>query len=183
GEIIPITSEGHGNLVEGLTEDPETLESTPLFTPEDMDNMRHLSQWEFQEIERKKLIQYVLNHPADILKLMVKKIILFWSVTPEVERSELKTDFFIKIFMVLWSSYSIIVYVLAIAGIFSFKDKTILLLIILIMASFTIMHMFFLVVPEKRFRLPLEPYLVILASAGLSSLISRIQSLKKWRLC
>jgi 4-amino-4-deoxy-L-arabinose transferase-like glycosyltransferase len=170
GEIIPITSEGHHNLIQGLTEDPETLKVIPLFTQGEEKDLRNSNGWEYMRLEKKRLIEYIFSHPGDILRLMFKKIFLFWSVVPEVERAELRSFFSIKIFMALWTLYSISIYILALYGFFSFKNKNDFMLIIFIMISFTIMHMFFLVVPEKRFRLPLEPYLVILASIGVSSL-------------
>jgi 4-amino-4-deoxy-L-arabinose transferase-like glycosyltransferase len=173
GEIIPITSEGHGNLIQGLTEDPETLEQTPIFTPEEINNMEHLNDWEYRGVERERVIQYVLSHPRDVLRLMIKKVFMFWSLIPEVNSTELRSDFFIKLLMVLWAAYSGVIYIFAIVGFFSVKDRNNIMLIIFIMISFTIMHIFFLVVTEKRFRLPLEPYLVILAAAGLYSPLER----------
>ncbi|MBI4379447.1 MAG: glycosyltransferase family 39 protein [Nitrospinae bacterium] len=173
GEIIPITSEGHGNLIQGLTEDPKTLEQTPIFTPEEINNMEHLNDWEYRGVERERVIQYVLSHPRDVLRLMIKKVFMFWSLIPEVNSTELRSDFFIKLLMVLWATYSGVIYIFAIVGFFSVKGRNNIMLIIFIMISFTIMHMFFLVVPEKRFRLPLEPYLVILAAAGLYSPLER----------
>ncbi|MBI3599102.1 MAG: glycosyltransferase family 39 protein [Nitrospinae bacterium] len=180
GEIIPITSEGHNNLVQGLTEDTKTFEAVPLFTEDEENSMRHLNEWEYKKVEKKRLIRHILNHPYDILRLMIKKAIIFWSVTPEIGNPELRADIFIKLLMVLWSAYSIILYLLAIPAIFSAGNKTDIMLIIFIMISFTLMHMFFLVVPEKRFRLPLEPYLVMLSAIGLSSLRENIMNKKRF---
>ncbi len=175
GKIIPITSEGHNNLVQGLTEDIETFEGMPLFTEDEENSMRHLDEWEYKKVEKKRLIRHILNHPYYILKLMIKKTIIFWSVTPEIGNPELRADIFIKLLMMLWAAYSIVLYLLAIPSIFSADNKSNIMLIVFIMISFTLMHMFFLVVPGKRFRLPLEPYLVILSAIGLASL------LKNWR--
>jgi 4-amino-4-deoxy-L-arabinose transferase-like glycosyltransferase len=179
GEIIPITSEGHGNLMQGLTEDIETFEAVLLFTEDEEHSMRHLNEWEYRRVERKRMVRHILNHPYDILKLMIKKAIVFWSVTPEIRNLELRANIFIKALMVLWAAYSIILYMLAIPAIFSIRNKANIMLIIFMAISFTLMHMFFLVVPEKRFRLPLEPYLVILAAIGLSSLLKDINDKKE----
>ncbi len=122
------------------------------------------------EVERQKAFiaeakRYIVAHPAAFIRLMGMKFLRFWNVVPNADAYE---GVAFKLISVL--SFGPVL-LLAIVG--AFQRWTLfsrLLPIYLLIAFFTLLHV--VTIASLRYRLPLEPFLIVLAAEPLCRVIT-----------
>ena len=106
----------------------------------------------------KWVINYILKNPKKILELSFIKFMRFWNVSLNYETLRKHPVNKIIIF------FNIFVYLFAAAGFF-WGEKRKVLLILTPVFYFTLLHLIFL--GSVRYRVPVMPYLEILAASGI----------------
>ncbi|MBU0951926.1 MAG: glycosyltransferase family 39 protein [Elusimicrobia bacterium] len=122
---------------------------------------------------QKEAFKNITSHPAGFLKLTVKKFFRFWfqPVGQELVSKKSKvTGYLMYFFHALWLLFAVI-------GFYVSKDRRIIYMpITVLFIYFTIMHN--LVAPIARYRLPIEPLIMIFAACGLYHLLLKKGNLK-----
>ncbi len=118
------------------------------------------------EAQIKAAIDWIKNNPTDWLILEFKKLIRFYRITPYATQYQLWYYKLISIF-----SYGI-VFILFLYGLYNFRNKfwefsPMILYAILL----TGVHMVF--IASIRYRLPIEPFMIIIASGVLTKIMER----------
>ena len=122
---------------------------------------------------QKEALKNIINHPAGFLKLTVKKFFRFWfqPVGQELVSKKSKLAgylmYFLHAFWLLIAAYGFYI---------SKGSRVIYMPITVLFIYFAIMHN--LVAPIARYRLPIEPFIMIFATYGLYHLLQRKGSLK-----
>jgi len=126
------------------------------------------------EIERdkffyRKTFEYIKNNPRKYIKLVLTKFFKFWRVVPHKGRSYGVNDNFVNIVSVV---FFLPVLVFCVVGIFfSFNRKESIILILPILGLCAVYSVFW---SQVRYRLPIEPYLIIFSSSGVVELYKMI---------
>lgn len=129
------------------------------------------------EIERQRAYSdaakaYITSEPATFLQNAMKKFVRFWNIAPNAEgfsQGAYRTIAILSFGPVL---------VLAIIAAFMLRGMFATLLpIYLLIGYFTVVHM--ITIASLRYRLPLEPFLILLAAAPLSRMASRFMGQPK----
>lgn len=127
------------------------------------------------EIERdkffyKRTFEYIKNYPRRYLGLVVKKFFKFWRVVPHKGRSYGVSSNFVNI--VSFVSYVPILVFFVVGIFFGFRRKDIIILILPILSLCVIYSIFW---SQVRYRLPVEPYIIIFSSFGMVELFKIIR--------
>lgn len=127
-----------------------------------------LTEAERRKLYTKHILDWLIKHPKHFLKLIPIKFIYFWGPITQATNETAKR------FTLVYSIFYSIILVLAILGIaFSRKKIKELLLIYLLFIYFTIVACATVVI--TRFRLPLEPFYIMLASYSLLKVFLRLK--------
>jgi hypothetical protein len=124
-----------------------------------------ISELEADRWQRDKAIENIMNDPGRFLRIAVKKFFRFWYLwpnAPEYDRPIFR-------WASLLSFGPVLLFSLLSIPIFR-KDRGRLILVWLFVCYYTILHM--ITIGSLRYRLPLEPLLLALASASLSWLLT-----------
>ncbi|MCA9256844.1 MAG: hypothetical protein KDA33_14445, partial [Phycisphaerales bacterium] len=120
-------------------------------------------------IYRDAAITWARAHPGDVISLAWRKLARTWSIT--INAAAFQSGFYA---LVCWLSVAPI-FLLAIIGIWRIRrHASILCLLLLPAAYFTLVHMVF--VGSVRYRLPATPFLFILAAIPLAGVLRRTDS-------
>lgn len=125
------------------------------------------------EIERQRAynaeaMTYIKSEPIAFVKNAVRKFIRFWNVVPNAEMFNRGLYWLVSIL-----SFGPVL-VLAIAAAWMLRGMFMTLLpVYLLIGYFTFVHM--VTIASLRYRLPLEPFLILLAAAPLGTLLSKLK--------
>jgi len=132
----------------------------PLFPP-GMDEIE--SSYYLQKLA----LKYIIENPGRFFVLALKRLYYYWS--PEFPTYSIKH----KVFNCL---LYLPLYLAALWGLFSLRQWRQVLLFLAIFGVFTLVHMITIVDWDQRYRLPLQPFLAVLAGAGVAQVIRRLQA-------
>jgi 4-amino-4-deoxy-L-arabinose transferase-like glycosyltransferase len=130
--------------------------------------IKKLPEADYDAILRKMAVQYIKDNPMRFIKLSMIKFSRFWNVVPNF-------DEYRSIKYALASIFSFgVVLLFALWEIFRLRKQWRLIIILLTpVFYFTLIHMVF--IGSIRYRIPIEPYLIILAASSLVSLLVRLK--------
>lgn len=126
------------------------------------------------EIERNKAYtseakQYIVENPGRFIELAVLKFKRYYNVVPNAEGFNRGLYKWISIL-----SYGVILALALYGTIVTRKEYKKLFPIYLLFVYFTLIHI--IIITSLRYRLPLEPFMILLASTGIVSIINRGRS-------
>ena len=166
-EIIPIGSQMGYNLWEGFTLDREEVRRRPAAMGEEMDQLGLHDPMAAARASRHfldKTVSFARERPLEAAKIVLGKALLYWRPWPYDPHSLPQRAFLTVYFCFL--------FVLAGAGIRSLRKEWLEWLpIYALFVYLTAMHAVFFT--SLRYRIPLEPFLCLLAAAGLEALTAR----------
>ncbi len=131
-----------------------------------------------------KSFQWIANYPFDFLKLFGKKMILFWNAA-EIDQLGLSYDFFKNEYNTIldfpFPSFLFVATFAAIGFTFSIRRKvkeTSITMLVLMIGSYLVSIALFFV--NGRFRVPVTPLLILLASCGIVQFFTALYR-EQWR--
>ncbi len=134
---------------------------------------KDLSEVENDRKYHKLAINWIKNNPKEFIGLWGKKLIRFWewetrSAAPIAQKYNLINAL----------TYGLLLPFMVIGIFLSLKERKKFLIIYLLILQFTLNTILFY--GSTRFRAPLDPYLLILASIGIYNVKYGLQSFRKW---
>lgn len=158
-QIVPATTEGGYTLWVGNNPLADGGGDCPTWAPVPKDlNELERDRWYYKEA-----FQYMKENPRRTFDLALSKISRYWGIVPRVGGWKLKILSFLAYFPM---------FILALWGFWISRQRLRLVAPIFGMLLFySCCHLIFPAI--MRYRLPLEPFLIALASAGLWGLISK----------
>ncbi|KPJ65017.1 hypothetical protein AMJ44_11420 [candidate division WOR-1 bacterium DG_54_3] len=125
-----------------------------------IEDLRSLNEIEQENYFKDRFLNYVKHNPAKFISLIFKKIYLFWWFNP-YESSNIS-----------WRvEYFLLLYFASLGMLFSKIHKKQISLLLLIFLSFTLVYSITGPFFNWKYRLPIEPYLMILAGFGIKNLL------------
>jgi 4-amino-4-deoxy-L-arabinose transferase-like glycosyltransferase len=138
----------------------------------DIEGIEKLTEIEKMKLYKKEALNFIKDNPNVFLKNMYTKFLRFWRLYPYAKEFTSK-----KYIILSLMSYGVVLF-FALIGLVKFFDKFIILLPIYLWISYmTFVHMVY--ISSIRYRLPIEPFLIIIASATLALLYHEYKSLKE----
>ena len=163
--VIPVTTKTGQDLYEALGPDATgRFRGTEMVLPPETAKM---TEGERDRFLRQWIWRYVQEHPHQTLWLAWEKFKLFWN--PGLNNSAMFSSPWIK-----WGVIGLFsgLYLGALLGICSGLPWRNLLLLLLPIVYFSLLHMVF--IGSVRYRIPIMPYLEVLAACGIISVYTRI---------
>ena len=157
GHFVPTTLRVGLSLYEGNS--PQATGGPILHILKIPDEARDLSEYEKDKFFRQEARRYIIKHPGRFLRLAAAKFIRFWNPVPNYPG-------FRHPILIIGSVASFLpVLFLALLGIWlKRRDWRGWLLVILPVVYFALLHMVF--VGSLRYRVPLMPFMMVLAGAS-----------------
>lgn len=166
-DFIPLGAEGGQTLYMG---------NNPLATGGG--DMQHLPEFDkLPEAARdrayyKKGLGFIRQNPARFFRLSLNKFIRFWRLYPHrIHSIESKHQ------IISLLSYGILFPFFLLGLLLGWKKNRKALLLYLLLIYFTIMHMIF--VAQIRFRLPIEPYIIIFGALGINFILVKFSRVRQ----
>lgn len=161
GEFVPLTTEGGFTL--WVTNNEKFKGGGTNYLPEDKTPLLGKTETQIDRTLYRMGLEYIRKNPGIFLKNAIRKFVDFWRPYPRPSQVGWKPA--------LVSALSFLpVLVLAIWGMIAYRWKwREHWLVYLLIIYYTCIHMVFMSV--TRYRLPLEPYLIIFAGGALGSLL------------
>ena len=129
-----------------------------------IEDLRNLSEIEQERYFKDKFLNFAKHNPATFISLVFKKIYLFWWFNPyEVSNIAWRIEYFL------------LLYFASLGILFSKIHKKRISFLLLIFLSFTMVYSLTGPFFNWKYRLPIEPYLMILAGFGIKNLFSLIK--------
>ena len=164
----------HGRFIAATTEGGYTLWVTNneradgggrCFFPEPPGDFDGLTEAEIDRLFWRKGTDYIRAHPGHFLRLAGAKFVRFWRLWPHAEHVGRATA-------AIGGATFIPLLLLAIYGTVRSRERwRPVLLFFALFGYYTALHMVFMAI--TRYRVPLEPYLIVLAGHGLVTLTGR----------
>lgn len=133
------------------------------------DALRKAGEVEASETLRREAISWVKEHPADFLKLAVKKVAYFW--TPPFHEGKGEQSSAEKLVRLLWAIQFLVLIAAAIATVLIQKLRNQQVAILwLAVVCYTAVHMLFYVI--FRYREPIMPVLAVMAGLVIESIVT-----------
>lgn len=168
GAFIPLTTGGGMTLYE--SNNPRATGGPAceniVWTPE----MKGMNEIELDGYFKEEAIKFISNHPKRFLNLAVIKFLRFWSLIPNAREY---TSLFYRAISLL--SYGPVL-LLAIFGLIRSRKMWLKLIpLYLPIIFFSLVHL--VILGSIRYRLPLDPYLILFASYGIIVLVKRLKGI------
>ncbi len=157
--------------VRGLPEEVEFLRKTEDY----LVGMNMKNEIEKDRFFYKKAIEYYKRNPSKILILSIKKFLKFWKVFPHKGRIYGANEKIIRLVSLVY----IFIFLLFLLGVYFlfkenlFNSSTFLLFLPIIL--FCIIYSIFW--SQIRYRVPIEPYVIIVASYGLKKIVYKLKNI------
>ncbi len=124
------------------------------------------------EVERQRAftklaVEYIKTHPVGFIEVTGKKFLRFWNVVPNA--AEFKTAFYA---IVSAASFGPILLLAIACAVRWFRRWRVFVPIYLIVVYFTVLHT--VTIASLRYRLPIEPFLIVMAAGLLAELFDRL---------
>ena len=136
-----------------------------------VDKINQLSEIEQNKIFKEKAIEFIKEHPYEFLKLAFMKLKRFYNIEFNSESLRKSKLNYISIF-----SYGVIFILFLMSIVLNIKDWRKLSAIYILFIYFTLLHM--IVIASIRYRLPLEPFMILLASYTIYYLLEKIKNVR-----
>lgn len=117
----------------------------------------------------KAAVDYIKDNPAAVLRVDAKKFVRFWNVVPNA--AEYRSNLFSVISAL---SFGPVLLLAAFGAVRWWRRWRILAPIYLLIGYFTLIHV--VVIASLRYRLPLEPFLILLAAGVLGELFDYLRA-------
>lgn len=164
GRFIAATTEGGYTL--WVTNNERADGSGHCFLPERTGEFDGLTEAEIDRLFWRKGMDYIRSHPGRFARLAGAKFVRFWRLWPHADHVGRGTA-------IVGGVSFIPILLLAVYGLFRARAHwRPVLLFLAIFGYYTALHMVFMAI--TRYRVPLEPYLIVLASWGVVDLASRL---------
>ncbi|MBI5630307.1 MAG: glycosyltransferase family 39 protein [Elusimicrobia bacterium] len=160
GRFVPVSVQGGWNLYEGLTVDPDEVHhKRPAAMGAEAKALGLSDPFAVDAHFAAKAKAWIGAHPGEFLRLCWRKALKFWRLSPGPPHSALAR----------WGAgvFSLLLFAGALMGSWRFMhEKPVLLFFIAWVFHLTLLHSVF--ASNLRYRLPLIPFLAVLAGAGYS---------------
>ncbi|MFP4056678.1 MAG: ArnT family glycosyltransferase [Candidatus Brocadiia bacterium] len=164
GHFVPATTEGGYTL--WVTNNPRATGGGHCPMPQRRPEFDGLNEYQVDRLFFRKGLRHIREHPGHFLELAGAKFVRFWRLWPHAEHVGLGAA-------VVGGLSFVPVLALAVWGAArSLGRWRPLLLFYAVVAYFTLVHVVFMAV--TRYRVPMTPYLIVLAAWGLSDLWRRL---------
>ena len=160
GRVVPVATVMGWNLYEGFTLDREEVRRRPFDMANEAKRLGLDCSIECGDYFAKKTTSFIRKNPLQAAKIIVGKAFLFWRPLPYDPHSWWQRSAFCVYFVVLFS--------LALYGVRLVASNPAWQPIWALFAYLTALHSVFFT--SLRYRLPLEPFLCLLAAAGAADL-------------
>lgn len=168
GRFVAATTEGGYTL--WVTNNARATGGGHCFFPEEKGEFDGLSEVEIDRLFRRKGMAYIREHPGHFLRLAGAKFVRFWRLWPHADYVGRETA------TVAGVSFTPIL-LLALWGLVQSRRRwRPVLLFVLLFGYYTALHMVFMAV--TRYRVPIVPYLVVLAAWGIVDIARRVRGLR-----
>jgi 4-amino-4-deoxy-L-arabinose transferase-like glycosyltransferase len=165
GHFVPATTEGGYTL--WVTNNERADGGGHCFWPDPPGGFDGLSEAAIDREFASRGVIWIRANPGGFLRLCGQKFVRFWRLWPHADEPSVGPAAAI----VAGATFTPIL-LLALWGAFAARSRwRSALLFYMIIVYFTALHMVFMAI--TRYRLPLEPYLIILAAGGVRSVIGR----------
>ncbi|OHB71154.1 MAG: hypothetical protein A2W23_00975 [Planctomycetes bacterium RBG_16_43_13] len=168
GRFIPVSTQGGYALADSFA--PDATGGTDISkVTKWLDEVKNLPEAEQDVALRKRAIDAIMADPLRAFLLSFNKLVYFYSPIPKAEG-------FNNVFYKLIGLISTLpIFVFAVIGIWCMRrNLTAIILILTPIIYYTILHMVF--IGSIVYRLPIEPYIIILASYGGYYLFNKIMA-------
>ncbi len=160
--FVPLTTNAGITLYDGLNVDNATGGSDQSFVGR-MPQLSLMNEAERSTYLRGKAFDYVRAHPGDALRLTGQKLLRTWSPVPLSEGTS-------RLQRLAGLAFAVPIFLLALLGATSgridWRSKLLLLTPVLVLTAVHAAS-----VGSLRYRLPVEPVLAVLASAGVAAVL------------
>ena len=163
GRVVPVAALMGWNLYEGFTLDREELRRRPFEMHAEVARLGIQGSIESGDYFAHKTKEYIRENPLRAAKIIVGKTFLFWRPWPY--------DPYTIPQRIVLTVYFSILFALAVLGVRLFASNPVWMPIWALFAYLTALHSVF--AGSLRYRMPLEPFLCLLASAGAVELVRR----------
>jgi len=166
GHIVPATTEGGYTL--WVTNNERATGGGHCFMPEPPGEFEGLNEHEIDRTFQRNGAQYIREHPDHFLRLAAAKFLRFWRLWPHADEPSVG----LPAAILAGLSFTPILLLALWGAIVTRARWRALLLLYLLFLYYTSLHMVFMAI--TRYRVPIEPYLIVLAAAALVDLHSRV---------
>ena len=155
----------HGNGVVAYSKD--------LFSPEESQKLVHLDEITQDKLRTEKAINYIRENPGIFIKRTLRRVYAFWGFTGGYR--ETRFDLLRNV------SYGIVLILSCIGTVLAYQQRKMkhIAPFLLFFSSYPIIF-YITHVTFYRFRYPVEPFLILLASYAVVALLQRAQSWASW---
>jgi 4-amino-4-deoxy-L-arabinose transferase-like glycosyltransferase len=167
GTFVPFTTSASQNLY--LGNNPTNLHAgVDWATDADPDAVKRMMDLPDEVMRQRAFstaaIAYIKEDPSAFLKRMALKFVRFWNVVPNAQ------DFRTPLFAVVSAvSFGPVLLLAIVCAAFSYAPQRLLVPLYLLFLYFTLVHV--ITIASLRYRLPLDPFLIVLAADPLRRLI------------
>lgn len=126
------------------------------------------NELERQRAFSKAATDYIKNNPMAFLQAAEKKFVRFWNIVPNAR--EFNSGLYS---IVIAASFGPILALALICAVRHWRQWRLLAPLYLIVGYFTVVHV--IIIASLRYRLPIEPILILLAAEPLAALIERVR--------
>jgi hypothetical protein len=163
GKVVPLSSQMGWTLYEGFTLDREEVRRRPFEMEAEATRLGITDSIERGDYFAAKTKAFIVAHPLSAAKIAVGKMILYWRPFPYDPHS-------------LWQRgalgvYYLFVFAFCLAGLRAASARAAWAPVWALFVYLTAMHSVFFT--SLRYRLPLEPFLCLLAAVGANELLRR----------
>ena len=165
GHFMPATTEGGYTL--WVTNNPRATGGGHCFMPEPPGTFEGMGEYEIDRTFQRMGADYIREHPGHFLRLAAAKFVDFWRLWPHADEPGVGLPAAIAAGL----SFTPLL-LLALWGALVTRARwRPLLLLYLLFLYYTSLHMVYMSI--TRYRVPIEPYLIVLAAAALVDLAGR----------
>lgn len=125
-----------------------------------------LNEVERDQWKKNRAVNYIKEEPVRFLRISIKRVIRFWNLWPNSEKF---SDWKYKLASLL--SYGLVLIFSFLSIFFLKKRRKLLLFFGLFIFYYTLLHA--VTIGSIRYRLPLEPILIAIASATITEMLNR----------
>lgn len=163
GKVVPLSSQMGWTLYEGFTLDREEVRRRPFEMEAEAAGLGIMDPMERGTYFARKTVAFVAARPLEAARIVVGKAFLYWRPFPYDPHSWWQRG--------ALGVYYVILFLFCLAGLAAVRRDPAWAPIWALLVYLTVMHSVFFT--SLRYRLPLEPFLCLLASAGAVSLWRR----------
>lgn len=161
GALILVSAQSGQNMYEGFTLDREEIRQRPLRMQEEVRRLGLSDPIERDRYFQKKIKKWILENPKSAAKIVFFKLFRYWRPWPY--------DPYPGWLRLGTSVYFILILVLMARGAYSLRESfNPLLPVYGLFAALTLVHSLYFT--SLRYRIPLQPFMIFFASAGVTNL-------------